>query len=210
MPGQRLVGWIKSLASHGTPPVQHHFTGYSYSIQIRSAYPRNFNLPAGSWLHIFHLDEKDPARLAGWHFGDAYRHRIDDGNVSFRARHDCIKSCCVRRRFGNPFPQASSTSPCSFPGAALAVTAAISERDNGGCSALKDSVTTNRATAGRAGPISQSGSGCRGSSLCQSVFLAFAGFRPWTLVRVRSARLVGGRGRRERLHATRQGQNARQ
>ena len=115
MPGQRLVGWIKSLASPDTTPFQHHFIGYSYSIQIRSAYPRNFNLPARSWLRIFHLDEKDPARLAGWHFGDAYRHRIDNGNVSFRARHDCIKSCCVRRRFGVLFLRRRQRVRAVFP-----------------------------------------------------------------------------------------------
>src|SRR6266536_2776038 len=106
--------------------------GHSYSIQIRSACPRNFNLPARSWLRNFHLDEKDPANLAGWHFGDAYRHRIDNGNVSFRARHDCIESCCVRRRFRSSFPQASSTSPCSFSGATRAVTGRDLRKDNCG------------------------------------------------------------------------------
>ena len=111
MPGQRLVGWIKSVASPDTTPFEHHFTGYSYSIQIRSACPRNFNLPARSWLRIFHLDEKDPVHLAGLHFGDARRHRTDNGNVSLRAGYGRIESCRVRCRFRSSLPQAFSTIP---------------------------------------------------------------------------------------------------
>src|SRR4029077_9550577 len=73
-------------------------TRYSYSIQIPSANPRNFNRSDRTWLRIFHLDEKDPVRLAGLRCGDAYCHRSDHGNVSFRAGDDRVESCRVRRR----------------------------------------------------------------------------------------------------------------
>ena len=75
---------------------QSHFTGRSYSIQIRFAWPRNFNLSDRTWLYSFHLDEKDSVRLAGLHSGDACRHRTDNGNVSFRPDYDCTESCRVR------------------------------------------------------------------------------------------------------------------
>ena len=96
MPGQRLVGWNKSLAITDTATFQSHFTGHSYSIQIRSACPRSFNLSDRTWLYSFHLDEKDSVRLAGLYSGDACRHRTDNGNVSFRPDYDRIESCCVR------------------------------------------------------------------------------------------------------------------
>ncbi len=99
MPGQRLVGWSKSLAITDTATFQSHFTGRSHSIQIRSACPRNFNLSDRTWLYSFHLDEKDSVRLAGLHSGDACRHRTDNGNVSFRPHYDRTESCRVRRRY---------------------------------------------------------------------------------------------------------------
>ena len=106
MPGQRLVGWVKSLASPDATTFQHYFPRHSYSIQIRSADSRNFDLSARSWVRIFHLDEKDPVRLVGLHFGHARRHRIDHGDVSLRPGHDRIESCRIRRRLWISFSQA--------------------------------------------------------------------------------------------------------
>ena len=107
MPWQRLVEWIKSLAIPDTTAVQHHFTGYTASIQIPPACSRDFNLPARTWLCRFYLDEKDPVRLVDLHSGDARRHRFDDGNVSIRRCHDCIEPRRLRRRFWGSFSQAS-------------------------------------------------------------------------------------------------------
>ena len=38
---------------------------------------------------VFHLVEKDAPDLVRLYFGDACCHRIDDGAVPLRARHDC-------------------------------------------------------------------------------------------------------------------------
>src|SRR4029450_11100584 len=56
--------------------------------------------------------------------------------------------------------------------------------------------------------VSQCGSECRDSFSRRSVVSVFAKCRSWRLARARSARLVGARGRRERLHAKQQARSA--
>src|SRR3989442_7316927 len=53
------------------------------------------------------------------------------------------------------------------------------------------------------------GSGCRGWFSRRSVVLVFAGFRSWRFVRVRNAKLVGGRAHRVRLRVMLLERNAR-
>jgi hypothetical protein len=53
------------------------------------------------------LDEEDPILLAGLHFGNARRNRIDDGNVSLCSRYDRTESGRVRRRYYSSFHQES-------------------------------------------------------------------------------------------------------
>ena len=122
MPRQRLVGWNKSMACADPTTFYDRPTGHSCSTQIPSSYPRDFNLPNRTWLCSFHLDEKDSVVLAGLHSGDACRHRIDNGPVSFCPCHDRVEPCCVRRRFRSSFPQASSKRPRGFSGTTLTMT----------------------------------------------------------------------------------------
>jgi hypothetical protein len=100
------------------------------AFQISSANPRNFDLSDRTWLCIFHLDKKDSVRLASLHCGDAYRHRTDNGNVSFRPRHDRPESCRVWRRFRSSFPQASRGSWAGFHAVSSGkTTVAVTGRD---------------------------------------------------------------------------------
>src|SRR5204862_368888 len=111
------LGWLVALGSHIGIGEEAMLSiawacllcmGLLCSSQIPSSYPRDFNLPNRTWLCSFHLDEKDSVVLAGLHSGDACRHRIDNGPVSFCPCHDRVEPCCVRRRFRSSFPKASS------------------------------------------------------------------------------------------------------
>jgi hypothetical protein len=60
----------------------------SFGSVQRSAFARHFDLSARGELPHFHLVEKDALDLARLYFGDACCHRINDGVVPLRARHD--------------------------------------------------------------------------------------------------------------------------
>ena len=92
MSWQRLVGRLQSLALADPAAFYNCAAGYSGSIQIRSACPRNCDLPARGQLPDFHLDEKDAPHLAYVYSGHARRHRTIDGLIPLRAcddRHEC-------------------------------------------------------------------------------------------------------------------------
>src|SRR5258708_6833020 len=93
MPGQRLVELRQSLAIPDPATLPSSFTRPSFSIQIRIADPRNFDLHDRTWLPIFHLDQEDPPILVGLHLGNACRYRTCNGIISFRACNDRFESC---------------------------------------------------------------------------------------------------------------------
>ncbi len=91
---------------------------------------------------VFIWMKKTPVLLVGLHFGDARRHRTDNGNVSFRSCHDCPESCRVRRRFRSSFPQASRCSWAGFHAVSsgkttLAVTGRDPRKSNRRCPVLE-------------------------------------------------------------------------
>src|SRR5207237_6353426 len=98
MSGQRLVGWLQSLAIADQAAFQPYFTGHSCSIQIRATDPRNFDLSNRTRLPIFHLDKEDPLVLVGVYFGNARGDWVGNGNVPFCPCNDRFESCCLRYR----------------------------------------------------------------------------------------------------------------
>ena len=57
---------------------------------------RNIYLPLGNHISIFYLEQQDEKDLADLHLCNARRDWRYDGNVSFRAHHDCSQRRGVR------------------------------------------------------------------------------------------------------------------